>query len=67
MENDKLSRRSFIRNTSILAAGTIAGSAVRKGYADMASNVETVVKNNRINQSVSRWCYGKIPIAQDSI
>ncbi len=62
MESDKLSRRSFIRNTSILAAGTIAGSAVRKGYAGMASNVETVVKNGRINQSVSRWCYGKISL-----
>jgi hydroxypyruvate isomerase len=62
MENDKLSRRTFIRNTSILAAGTIAGSAVRKGYAGMASNIEKVVKKGRINQSVSRWCYGKIPL-----
>jgi hydroxypyruvate isomerase len=62
MKNDKMSRRSFIRNTSILAAGTIAGSAVRKGYAGMASNVEKVVKNGRINQSVSRWCYSKIPL-----
>jgi hydroxypyruvate isomerase len=62
MKNDKLSRRSFIRNTSILAAGTIAGSAVRKGYAGMTSNVETVVKKGRINQSVSRWCYSKIPL-----
>ena len=62
MKNDKLSRRSFIRNTSVLAAGTIAGSAVRKGYAGMTSNVETVVKKGRINQSVSRWCYSKIPL-----
>ena len=31
-----------------------------KGHADMASNQETVVKNNRINQSVSRWCYNNI-------
>ncbi len=64
MENDKLSRRSFIRNTSILAAGTIAGSAVRKGYAGMASNVEKVVKKGRINQSVSRWCYNMIRLEE---
>ena len=62
MDNNKLSRRSFIRNTSILAAGTIAGSAVKKGYAGMASDTEKIVKNGRINQSVSRWCYGKIPL-----
>lgn len=62
MDNNKLSRRSFIRNTSILAAGTIAGSAVKKGYAGMASDIEKVVKNGRIKQSVSRWCYGKIPL-----
>jgi len=62
MDNNKLSRRSFIRNTSILAAGTIAGSAVKKGYASMASDTEKIVKNGRINQSVSRWCYGKIPL-----
>lgn len=62
MNNDKLSRRTFIHNASLLAAGAIAGSVARKGYAGMASNVEQVVKNGRINQSVSRWCYGRIPL-----
>ena len=62
MEHDELSRRTFIHNASLLAAGTIAGSVARKGYAGMASNVEKVVKNGRINQSVSRWCYNKIPL-----
>jgi hydroxypyruvate isomerase len=62
MANDKLSRRTFIQNASLLAAGTLAGSVARKGYAGMASNVEKVVKNGRINQSVSRWCYNKIPL-----
>ena len=28
----------------------------------MASDTEKIVKNGRINQSVSRWCYGKIPL-----
>ena len=62
MTNDKLSRRTFIYNASLLAAGAIVGSVARKGHAGMASNVEQVVKNGRINQSVSRWCYGRIPL-----
>ena len=62
MTNGKVSRRTFIHNASLLAAGAITGSSARKGYADMASNVEQIVKNGRINQSVSRWCYGKIPL-----
>jgi hydroxypyruvate isomerase len=62
MTNDKLSRRTFIHNASLLAAGAVVGSVARKGYAGMASKVEQVVKNGRINQSVSRWCYGRIPL-----
>jgi len=62
MKNDKLSRRTFIHNASLLAAGAMAGSVARKGYAGMASSTEKIVKNGRINQSVSRWCYGKIPL-----
>ncbi len=62
MNTDKFSRRIFIRNTSLLAAGTIAGSVVRKGNANMASNMEGIVKNDRIHQSVSKWCFGKIPL-----
>ena len=33
MNNDKLSRRDFMRNTSLMAAGTIAGALVGKGQA----------------------------------
>ncbi|MBN2180787.1 MAG: TIM barrel protein, partial [Sedimentisphaerales bacterium] len=46
----------------LLAAGTLAGSIARKGNAAMASEVQQVVKNGRIKQSVSRWCYGRIPL-----
>ncbi len=62
MDNNKFSRRTFIRNTSLLAAGAVTGSIVRKGVADMSSEVETIVKNGRINQSVSRWCYSSIEL-----
>jgi len=33
MNNDKLSRRDFMRNTSLMAAGTIAGALAGKGNA----------------------------------
>jgi len=60
MNQDKLSRRTFIRNTSMLAAGTMAGVLAGKGHA--AAEVERIVKHGRINQSVSKWCYGKFSL-----
>ena len=33
MRNDKLSRRTFIRNTSLMTAGIIAGPLAAKGRA----------------------------------
>ena len=42
--------------------GSRVARDTRKGYTGMASQVEQIVKNGRINQSVSRWCYGKIPL-----
>lgn len=62
MKKDKLSRRSFIGNTSLLAAGAVAGSLTGTGGAAMSDNIERIVKIGRINQSVSKWCYGKIPL-----
>jgi hydroxypyruvate isomerase len=62
MKKDKLSRRSFIRNTSLMAAGAVAGSFTGTGYAAAADNIKRVVKNGRINQSVSKWCYGKFKL-----
>ncbi len=62
MKKDKLSRRSFIGNTSLMAAGAVAGSLTGTGYAAAAANIKRIVKNGRINQSVSKWCYGKIPL-----
>jgi hydroxypyruvate isomerase len=60
--NEKLSRRSFIRGSSLIAAGAVAGSLARAGYAGASADIERIVKNGRINQSVSKWCYGKIPL-----
>ncbi len=65
MNHNKLSRRTFIRSSSLIAAaGTIAGTVARTGQAVTADDVERVVKNGRINQSVSKWCYGKFSVEE---
>ncbi|MGB2865223.1 MAG: TIM barrel protein [Sedimentisphaerales bacterium] len=64
MNHNKLSRRSFIRSSSLIAAGTIAGTLARAGQAVTADDVERIVKNDRINQSVSKWCYGKFSLEE---
>ena len=60
--NDRLSRRDFIRNSSLIAAGAVGGSIGTAGYAGRSANIQRIVKNGRINQSVSKWCFGKIPL-----
>jgi hydroxypyruvate isomerase len=64
MNNNKLSRRTFIRGSSLIAAGTFAGTLARAGRAMTVDEVERVVKNGRINQSVSKWCYGKFSLEE---
>jgi len=64
MNHNKLSRRTFIRSSSLIAAGTIAGTLARAGQAVTADDVERIVKNGRINQSVSKWCYGKFSVEE---
>jgi hydroxypyruvate isomerase len=64
MNHSKLSRRNFIRSSSLIAAGTIAGTLARAGQAVTADDVERIVKNGRINQSVSKWCYGKFSLEE---
>ena len=61
-QNDRLSRRTFVRNTSFAAAGAVAGSLAHPTDALAAEDIIRIVKNDRINQSVSKWCYGKIPL-----
>jgi hydroxypyruvate isomerase len=58
-KNNRLSRRTFVRNTSLAAAGAIAGSLAYTADVVAAEGVERIVKNDRINQSVCKWCYRK--------
>ncbi len=53
-----------MRSSSLIAAGTIAGTLARAGQAVTADDVERIVKNGRINQSVSKWCYGKFSVEE---
>jgi hydroxypyruvate isomerase len=53
-----------MRSSSLIAAGTIAGTLARAGQAVTADDVERIVKNGRINQSVSKWCYGKFSLEE---
>ncbi len=50
-----ISRRQLLAS----AAGIAALAGVR---STLAQEITRIVKNGRINQSVSRWCYGKIPL-----
>ncbi len=62
MKNNKIPRRVFLRNSTVMAAGVIAGTLANKTPALSISEVERMVKNGRINQAVSRWCYSKLPL-----
>ncbi len=60
--DNKLPRRTFLRNSSLIAAGAITGALASKAPALGIAEVERMVKNGRINQAVSRWCYGKLSL-----
>jgi len=62
MNDDKLTRRTFIRNTSLVAAGAAAGAFAAQALAVAPADLERVVTKGRINQSVSKWCYGKLSL-----
>jgi len=61
MNNNKLSRRTFIHSSSLMAAGTIAGVLAHRELS-AGAEIKRIVKNGRINQSVSKWCYGKFSL-----
>lgn len=61
---NKISRREALRFTGAAALGSLflASANCTFGQDSKASKSGgKIVKNNRLKQSVSRWCYGKIP------
>ncbi|MBN1508147.1 MAG: TIM barrel protein [Sedimentisphaerales bacterium] len=60
MNSNRMTRRSLIRGTSLLAAGAVVTRLTGNAAAAIdLDKVETVAAKGRINQSVSQWCYGK--------
>ena len=57
-EPQNISRREILTAGAVLAAAA-AGVPLRDAAA---AEIERVVKNGNIKQSVSRWCYSKIPL-----
>jgi hydroxypyruvate isomerase len=53
-----ISRRQILAGAAGITAAMVSG-----GLNPLrAAEIERVVKNSRINQSVSRWCFSKIPL-----
>ncbi len=61
MSTDKLSRRNLMRNASLLAVGSVAGSSLAQTVTE---TFKCRVKHGRINQSASKWCYRKLSLDQ---
>lgn len=61
MKTGKLSRRTLIRGASIVAAGALTAPILAQ---TAVPEIKRVVKKGRINQSASRWCYGKLSLDQ---
>jgi hydroxypyruvate isomerase len=73
MKDNEFSRRDFLRSSSLLAAGTVAGTLGVTALAaegeqkpirvPMDSVAKAATKGN-IKHSISKWCYGAIPLGQ---
>ncbi len=61
MKPGQLSRRTLIQGATLAAVGAVAKSSYSQ---DSVAEVKHVVKNGRINQSASRWCYRKLSLDQ---
>lgn len=53
-----LSRRNILKGIGVTTLSTL----MLKDFKSSALALQRVVKNGRLKQSVSRWCYGKIPM-----
>ncbi len=64
MDGNDVTRRELIRGTSLAAAGAVAAHWVGQTDAATADKAVPMAVKGRINQSVSRWCYGKWSLDQ---
>ena len=61
MNAAKLSRRALIHGASIAAVGAVTAPVLAR---NPAAEIKRVVKNGRINQSASRWCYRTLSLEE---
>lgn len=59
MNAGKLSRRTLIHGAAMAAAGAVATPFL---IQNVDAQIKQIVKKGRINQSASRWCYGKLSL-----
>jgi hydroxypyruvate isomerase len=52
------------RQALVTAGAAFAGASVREDPAVSALQANRIVTKGRLKQSVSRWCYGKIPMPE---
>lgn len=64
MDRNRVSRRNLIRNSSLVAAGTVAARLAGPARAVESDAIKRVATKGRIHQSVSRWCYRKWSLDQ---
>jgi hydroxypyruvate isomerase len=61
MNSNKMTRRNLLCGATAAACGVLAGTASGQ---DSLGQLKRVVKNGRILQSASRWCYRKLTLDQ---
>ncbi|MEZ5293267.1 MAG: TIM barrel protein [Vicinamibacterales bacterium] len=59
-----LDRRQVLKRGAAMAAGAVAARSAGPGDASAAQTPGRVVTRGRLTQSVSRWCYAKIPLPE---
>ncbi len=65
-ENNKINRRGAMTAsiTATIAAGAIASGMTNTQAAEGAKEMSVDAKQGRLNQSVCKWCYGKIELEE---
>ncbi|MDR0521048.1 MAG: TIM barrel protein [Planctomycetaceae bacterium] len=57
-----MKRRSFMKTVAGIAGVTILGAAGKSIFAQTAEQIEALTVKGNIRQSVSKWCFGQIPL-----
>lgn len=59
---NKITRRSLLKTAAFAGAATATGSMTGLASARTVDQVEALTVKGDIRQSVSKWCFGKIPM-----